>query len=59
MSDRRDHHGGGDSDGAPSRGPTHGPPRRIVLVAGIVLVVALLGAIIYLHLGGAIGPGTH
>jgi hypothetical protein len=54
MSDRRERHGG-DPDRAPSRGTTDGQPRRVLVVAGIVLVVALL----YLHLSGTIGPGSH
>jgi hypothetical protein len=58
MSDRREPHGG-DPDPAPSRGTTDRPPRRVLVVAGIVLLVALLAAVIYLHLSGTIGPGSH
>lgn len=59
MSDRRDPRGGGDPDRAPGRGSKDGPPRRIAVVGGIVLALALLGAIVYLHLSGTIGPGSH
>jgi hypothetical protein len=34
-------------------------PRRWFVVLWIVLVVALLGLMVFLHLTGAIGPGTH
>lgn len=43
------------------RGPkqnARGTPRWVVVVA-IGLAIALLGLIVFLHLSGAIGPGTH
>jgi hypothetical protein len=42
----------------PDRGTAGGAPRWVV-VLGIVLAIALLGLIIFLHLSGAIGPGIH
>ena len=50
-----------DADSA-HRGPDPGAPSgmpRWVVVVGIVLAIALLGLIVFLHLSGAIGPGTH
>jgi hypothetical protein len=38
---------------APSRGQRWG------VVVAILLVIALLGLIVFLHLNGTIGPGTH
>ena len=49
------------TDGA-RRGPDQGGPSgapRWVVVVGIALAIALLGLIVFLHLSGAIGPGTH
>jgi hypothetical protein len=42
----------------PDQGTPSGAPRWVVVV-GIVLAIALLGLIVFLHLSGAIGPGTH
>jgi hypothetical protein len=33
--------------------------RRWVVVVGIVLAIALLALIVFLHVSGAIGPGIH
>jgi len=44
------------------RGPDQGTPSgtpRWVIVTAIVLAIALLGLIVFLHLSGAIGPGVH
>ena len=51
-------HPGDDAGHRPDHGATGGTPRWVVLVA-IVIVAALLGLIVFLHLTGAIGPGVH
>jgi hypothetical protein len=50
-----------DADSARRRPDQSAPrsTRRWVVVVGIVLAIALLGLIVFLHLSGAIGPGTH
>jgi hypothetical protein len=58
MSDRRHTHEG-DPGRAPGGEGTDGAARRVLIVAVIVLAVILLGAIIFLHLNGTIGPGVH
>jgi hypothetical protein len=42
----------------PDRG-TPGGSRRWVIVLGIVIAVALLGLLVFLHVTGTIGPGLH
>jgi hypothetical protein len=42
----------------PDQGASSGKPRWVVIVA-ILIAVGLLGLIVFLHLSGAIGPGTH
>jgi len=44
------------------RGPEQSEPSgtpRWVVVVGIAFAIALLGLIVFLHLSGAIGPGSH
>lgn len=48
-----------DDPGSPPDPGTESGPRRWVVVLGIVLAIAVLGLIVFLHLSGAIGPGTH
>jgi hypothetical protein len=42
----------------PEQDASRGTPRWVVAVA-IILAIALLGLIVFLHLSGAIGPGIH
>ena len=48
-----------DDPGTPRDPGTENGPRGWVVVLWIVLAVAVLGLIVFLHLSGAIGPGTH
>ena len=51
-----------ESEGDASRVPAGGaanPRSRWGLVLAIVIVLALVGLIVYLHLTGALGPGVH
>jgi hypothetical protein len=47
-----------DAGPGPDHRATSGTPRWVVIV-GIVIAVALLALIVFLHLSGAIGPGAH
>jgi hypothetical protein len=47
----------GDGRG-PDHGASGGTPRWLGVV-GIVIAVALLALIVFLHVSGAIGPGVH
>jgi hypothetical protein len=33
--------------------------RRFVVAVWIVIAIALIGAVVFLHVSGAIGPGSH
>jgi hypothetical protein len=44
--------------GEPNQDAPSGASRWVVAVA-IILAIALLGLIVFLHLSGTIGPGTH
>jgi hypothetical protein len=44
------------------RGPDRGAANsrsRWGLILGIILAIALVGLIVFLHLTGTLGPGTH
>jgi hypothetical protein len=40
------------------RGSARTTPRWVV-VLGIVMAIALIGLMVYLHLSGTLGPGVH
>ncbi len=45
-----------------SRGPDRGAAtrtRRWPFVLGIIVAIALLGLMVFLHLNGTLGPGAH
>jgi hypothetical protein len=46
-------------DGSPGAAGARGRMRPFVVVLWIVVALALLGAVIFLHVSGAIGPGSH
>jgi hypothetical protein len=44
------------------RGPNRGAPKstpRWVFVVGVIIAIALLGLMVFLHLTGTLGPGGH
>jgi hypothetical protein len=42
----------------PERGAASSPPRW-VFVLGIILAIALVGLVVFLHVTGTLGPGIH
>ena len=48
-------------DDGPARSPVgpRGRMRPFVVAVWIVVAIALIGAVVYLHVSGAIGPGSH
>jgi hypothetical protein len=48
-------------DDGPSRAPVgaRGRRRPFVVAVWIVVAIALIGAVVFLHVSGAIGPGSH
>ena len=38
---------------------SRGRMRRFAVALGIVVAIALIGAVVFLHVSGAIGPGSH
>jgi hypothetical protein len=49
----------GPRDGREPRGRPDDRPRRWVAVAVGVIAIAVLGLMVFLHLTGVLGPGTH
>jgi hypothetical protein len=47
-----------DAGGGPDRGAARSTPRWL-FVLGIIVAIALLGLMVFLHLNGTLGPGTH
>jgi hypothetical protein len=47
-----------DADRDPGHGAENNRPRW-GLVVGIIVAIALIGLIVFLHLTGTLGPGTH
>jgi hypothetical protein len=46
-------------DGAAGAAGARGRMRPFVVALWIVVALALIGAVIFLHVSGAIGPGSH
>lgn len=48
-------------DDGPARTPVgaRGRMRPFVIAVWIVIAIALIGAVVFLHVSGAIGPGSH
>ena len=47
-------------DDGPARTPVaRGRMRPFVVAVWIVIAIALIGAVVFLHVSGAIGPGSH
>ena len=47
-----------DAGQSPDRGASPGAPRW-VFVLGIIIAIALVGLMVFLHLTGTLGPGAH
>ena len=48
-------------DDGPARAPVvaRGRMRPFVVAVWIVVAIALIGAVVFIHVSGAIGPGSH
>jgi len=52
-------HPGTDGNGSPDPEGSPGGASRRMVVLGVTIPIALLAAIVLLHLTGTIGPGAH
>ena len=52
-------HPGTDGNGGPGPEGSPGGASRRMVVLGVTIAIALLAAIVLLHLTGTIGPGSH
>jgi hypothetical protein len=47
-----------DARPGPDRGAARSTPRWVFLL-GIIIAIALLGLMVFLHINGTLGPGAH